>query len=176
MNKRGREPSSKPPYACLTAAPSRADNGAYAVALHMRYYNFVRIHQKLRVSPAMAAGVSNKLWEIGDIARLVETAEGPASRRGPYKGGATPSHRVGLCRVFIQKQDSRDVEIAGEQWLGHGLLFTDWLDLGRRKDRGWRQTRLVELPHCLLVDRATFVKALHHFVDCRHRFTLKAAF
>ncbi len=41
----------------------------------MMYYNFLRIHKTLRVTPAMAAGVSDKLWEIGDIAELVEDAE-----------------------------------------------------------------------------------------------------
>ena len=49
----------------------------------MMCYNFVRIHQKLRVTPAMAAGVSDKLWEIGDITKLVEDAEEPARKRGP---------------------------------------------------------------------------------------------
>jgi hypothetical protein len=34
-----------------------------AVALHMMYYNFVRIHQTLKVTPAMAAGVTKRLWE-----------------------------------------------------------------------------------------------------------------
>ena len=36
------------------------------------YYNFVRIHQTLKVSPAMAAGVLDRLWEVSDIVRLVE--------------------------------------------------------------------------------------------------------
>ena len=51
----------------------------------MMYYNFVRIHQKLRVTPAMAAGVTDKLWEIGDIAKLVDDAEAPSKKRGSYK-------------------------------------------------------------------------------------------
>ena len=56
------------------------------MALHMMYYNFVRIHQSLRVTPAMAAGVSDRLWEIGDIVELVEKAESRvATKRGPYK-------------------------------------------------------------------------------------------
>ena len=67
------------------ALSKKVENHAYAVALHMMYYYFVRIHQKLRVPPAMAAGVSDKLWEIGDIAKLVEDAEAPAQKRGPYK-------------------------------------------------------------------------------------------
>ena len=67
------------------AFSKKVENHAYAVALHIMYYNFVRIHQKLRVTPAMAAGVSEKLWEIGDIAKLVEDAEAPAKKRGTYK-------------------------------------------------------------------------------------------
>ena len=41
----------------------------------MMYYNFVRIHKTLRVTPAMAAGVNDRLWEIAEIAKLVEDAE-----------------------------------------------------------------------------------------------------
>ncbi len=63
----------------------KVENHAYAVALHMMYYNFVRIHGKTRMSPAMAAGVSDTLWEIGDIVKLVEAVEAPAKKRGPYK-------------------------------------------------------------------------------------------
>jgi IS1 family transposase len=64
----------------------KVENHAYAVALHMMYYNFVKLHSKLRMSPAMAAGVSSKLWEIGDIVALVEAEEAKVDRkRGPYK-------------------------------------------------------------------------------------------
>ena len=63
----------------------KVENHAHAVALHMMYYNFVRIHKTLRVTPAMAAGVSDRLWEIADIAKLVEDAEAAPTKRGPYK-------------------------------------------------------------------------------------------
>ena len=65
----------------------KVENHAYAVALHMMYYNFVRIHTKLRMSPAMAAGVSDRLWEVSDIVALIEKAEADAAptKRGPYK-------------------------------------------------------------------------------------------
>jgi IS1 family transposase len=63
----------------------KVENHAYAVALHVMYYNFVRIHSSLRVTPAMAAGVSDRLWEIGDIVALVEAAEAKPAKRGPYK-------------------------------------------------------------------------------------------
>ena len=39
------------------------------------FYNFVRIHQTLRITPAMAAGVSERFWEIADIVRLLEERE-----------------------------------------------------------------------------------------------------
>jgi IS1 family transposase len=67
------------------AFSKKVENHAYAVALHMMYYNFVRIHAKLRMSPAMAAGVASKLWEIGDIVKLVEAADPVPTKRGAYK-------------------------------------------------------------------------------------------
>ncbi|WP_070156351.1 IS1 family transposase [Sphingobium phenoxybenzoativorans] len=67
------------------AFSKKVENHAHAVALHMMYYNFVRIHKTLRVTPAMAAGVSDRLWEIADIAKLVEDAEMKPGKRGPYK-------------------------------------------------------------------------------------------
>jgi IS1 family transposase len=69
------------------AFSKKVENHAHAVALHMMYYNFVRIHKTLRVTPAMAAGVSDRLWEIADIAQLVENAEAGPGKRGPYKKG-----------------------------------------------------------------------------------------
>ncbi len=62
----------------------KIENHAYAIALHMMYYNFVRIHKTLRVTPAMAAGVSDRLWEVSDIVALWEAVE-PRAKRGPYK-------------------------------------------------------------------------------------------
>ena len=67
------------------AFSKKIENHAYAVALHMMYYNFVRIHSTLRMTPAMAAGVSDQLWEIGDIVKLVEDAEAKPGKRGSYK-------------------------------------------------------------------------------------------
>jgi IS1 family transposase len=61
------------------------ENHAYSVALFAMYYNFVKMHSTLRMSPAMAAGVSKTLWEIGDIVKLVEAAEAKPVKRGPYR-------------------------------------------------------------------------------------------
>lgn len=57
------------------AFSKKIENHAHSVALHYMHYNFVRIHKTLRVTPAMQAGVTNRLWSIGDIVNLVEQAE-----------------------------------------------------------------------------------------------------
>jgi IS1 family transposase len=50
----------------------KLENHMHAIALHYMYYNFVRIHQTLRCTPAMEAGVSKKLWSIDDIVKLLD--------------------------------------------------------------------------------------------------------
>lgn len=57
------------------AFSKKVENHAAAIALHVMYYNFVRIHQTLKVTPAMAAGVTDKLWEIDDVVTLIEEWE-----------------------------------------------------------------------------------------------------
>lgn len=52
------------------AFSKKVENHAHAVALHFMYYNFVRIHKSLRVTPAMAAGITDRLWSFEDIAML----------------------------------------------------------------------------------------------------------
>jgi hypothetical protein len=60
----------------LTNAFSKEmENHAHAMALHFMYYNFVRIHQTLRTTPAMAAGVTKRLWEITDVVDVLEAWE-----------------------------------------------------------------------------------------------------
>ena len=67
------------------AFSEKVENHAYAVALHYMYYNFVRLHGKVRVTPAMQAGLTDRLWEVADIVALVEAADAPAKKRGTYK-------------------------------------------------------------------------------------------
>jgi IS1 family transposase len=64
----------------------KVENHANAVALHFAYYNFVRIHKTLRVTPAMVAGVTDRPWEMSDLVAIVEAAEAPAAKvRGTDK-------------------------------------------------------------------------------------------
>ena len=54
------------------AFSKKVENHAHTVSLHFMYYKFVRIHKSVRVTPAMAAGVTDRLWELEDIVRLVD--------------------------------------------------------------------------------------------------------
>jgi IS1 family transposase len=75
----------------LTNAFSKKfENHVHALALYFMFYNFVRIHKTLKVTPAMAAGVSATLWTMEDIAERIEArrpkaALGKRGPRGPYK-------------------------------------------------------------------------------------------
>jgi IS1 family transposase len=54
------------------AFSKKLENHRHAVALHFMYYNFCRIHQTLRVTPAMEARLTDHVWAIEEIARLLD--------------------------------------------------------------------------------------------------------
>jgi hypothetical protein len=62
------------------AFSKKVANHACAVALHAMYYNFVRIHQTLKMTPAMAAGVTDRLWEMKDLVEMLEAFEASQKR------------------------------------------------------------------------------------------------
>jgi IS1 family transposase len=51
----------------------KVENHFWAICLHYMHYNFCRIHKSLRITPAMAAGVTDRVWDIADIADLIES-------------------------------------------------------------------------------------------------------
>jgi len=57
------------------AFSKKVENHTHSVAIHTMHYNFVRIHQTLRCTPAMAAGVSKTLWELADMVKVLEEWE-----------------------------------------------------------------------------------------------------
>jgi hypothetical protein len=57
------------------AFSKKVENHAHSVALHYMHYNFCRIHKTLRVTPAMAAGVTDRLWSVADIVSILEQWE-----------------------------------------------------------------------------------------------------
>ncbi|MGA0601045.1 IS1 family transposase [Caulobacter sp. KR2-114] len=67
------------------AFSKKLDNHIHALALYFAFYNFMRVHKTLRISPAMAAGVSSTLWTMEDIAVRIEARRPQPGKRGPYK-------------------------------------------------------------------------------------------
>ncbi len=68
-------------YTRLSNGLSRKfENHAAAVALYYFAYNFVRIHRTLRMTPAMAAGVTDRLFEVSDLVGLLEAEEREGER------------------------------------------------------------------------------------------------
>ena len=68
------------------AFSKKIENRAHSIALHLMFYNFCRQHKSLdRISPAMAAGVTDRLWDIEDIVRLVDEAAPKPQRPAIYR-------------------------------------------------------------------------------------------
>ncbi len=64
----------------LTNAFSKKfENHCHMVALYAVWYNFVRIHKTLKVTPAMEVGVTDRLWSLEDIVRIVDEGEAKKS-------------------------------------------------------------------------------------------------
>ena len=53
------------------AFSKKLENHLYAIALHYMHYNFCRVHQTLRVTPAMEAGVADHIWSIEEVVDLL---------------------------------------------------------------------------------------------------------
>ncbi|MFL5269155.1 MAG: IS1 family transposase, partial [Stellaceae bacterium] len=55
------------------AFSKKVENLQAAVALHFAHYNFVRVHRSLRVTPAIEAGVSDRLWSLDELVERAST-------------------------------------------------------------------------------------------------------
>lgn len=67
------------------AFSKRVENHCHQLALYFVFYNFVRIHKTLRMTPAMAAGIETRLWSMEDVVALIDARETAPKARGPYK-------------------------------------------------------------------------------------------
>ena len=66
----------------------------HMVALYTVWYNFVRIHKTLRVSPAMAAAISKTLWSMEDVVALIDAQAEAPKPRGAYKPRAAKTEAI----------------------------------------------------------------------------------
>lgn len=63
----------------------KIENHCHAIALYFMYYNFARVHQTLRVTPAMEAGLSDHVWSIEEICNLVAPKKAVSKVRATEK-------------------------------------------------------------------------------------------
>lgn len=63
------------------AFSKKIENHCHALSLYFMFYNFARIHKTLKVSPAMAAGVADRLWSMEDIVALIDARDDRAAGR-----------------------------------------------------------------------------------------------
>ena len=67
------------------AFSKKAENHTHALALYFTFYNFVRMHKTVRCTPAMAAGLTDRLWSMEDVVALIDARAEPVKKRGAYK-------------------------------------------------------------------------------------------
>ena len=73
------------------AFSKKLENHSHAIALHIWHYNYCRIHQTIRVTPAMEAEVTDRLLELSDLVRMIDEEATPPGPRGPYRRGGNSS-------------------------------------------------------------------------------------
>jgi IS1 family transposase len=66
------------------AFTKKVENHCHALALYFFYYNFIRIHSTLKVTPAMASGLASTPYSFEDVIAMIDANRSP-SKRGPYK-------------------------------------------------------------------------------------------
>lgn len=69
------------------AFSKKIQNHAAMVAIHAVYYDHVRIHETLRITPSMAAGLSDHVWTLEEIVLMADNYLPKPAKRGPYKKG-----------------------------------------------------------------------------------------
>ena len=64
------------------AFSKKAENHMHAISLSFMFYNYCKIHKSLRITPAMASGITDHVWGLTDIVNLIPESE--PKKRGPY--------------------------------------------------------------------------------------------
>ena len=67
------------------AFSKKLENHVHAIALYFMHYNFCRLHGSIGTTPAMAAGVTDRIWEAGDIVDMVDAATPKPNRPSTYR-------------------------------------------------------------------------------------------
>ena len=110
-------------YTRLTNAFSKKlENHVAATALHFAHYNFVRRHQTLRVTPAVAAGVSATLWHVDDLLNATDRS-GVVKKKLGRPPVPKKLARGALLSVRFSDSERRALEVAADR---DGVKLSEW--------------------------------------------------
>ncbi len=115
------------------AFSKKIENHACAVALHSMYYNFVRLHQTLKVSPAMAAGVTDRLWEMADVVDVLDAFEAKRKRHAPKAVFDVERWRIGEGYYVAVTMPGSEPQRVTETFKTEGEAWR-WI---RNESSGW---------------------------------------
>ncbi len=93
------------------------------VALYAVWYNFVKMHKTLKMTPLMAAGVSKRLWSMEDVVALIETSEAPKPDMGELLVGWRKGRKMASCSgcknpLSCVRGEHITVQTATKNWNG----------------------------------------------------------
>jgi IS1 family transposase len=156
------------------AFSKKIDNHCHALALYFVWYNFCRINKAVRMSPAMAAGLTDTLMDMTDIANMVEAAA-PKPQRGPYgtseqraeRDRLAEAARIEAADIIGIKTIIRDVwalpaDLLPEELMAFAKELRDRIAAGEAKEALYLRASLVQVhdmgiplspAHRTLVDR-----------------------
>jgi hypothetical protein len=76
------------------AFSKKIENHSAMVAIYTVHYNFARIHRTLRITPAMACGLSDHIWSLEEIVMMADNYMPKPGKRGPYRKRDTEGNTI----------------------------------------------------------------------------------
>ena len=116
----------------------RIENHTAAVSLYSMYYNFARIHQTLKITPAMAAGVTDCVWDVSDIVDMLEAWERERRKDKPiieidrWRIGGGYYVRVTMPDGRVERIEGFEIEADAAKWIRNESVV--WLHSIRRRE------------------------------------------
>jgi hypothetical protein len=102
----------------------KLENHLHMLSIYFVHYNFVRMHRSLRMTPAMAAGVTDKLHDVAWLVEVIDAAAPTPKPRGPYKNNKLGRHPW-VRPLNLSTADLRRcaviTSVAHEEHIGHGV-------------------------------------------------------
>ena len=106
------------------AFSKKIQNHAAMVAIYAVHYNFARIHKTLRLTPAMAARLSDHVWSLEEIVLMADSYMPKASKRGPYKKAIAWAVVLSIQSVRAVLWAFDDLRIGGKfAWFGVAAIY-----------------------------------------------------